>query len=104
MAETQKSDHAVLIIEHRIGHHLDSRARAFHRALERLFHCNNKPTYLAAQRRWTEVRRALRRYERIGGRPLTRAFTLYHLAEAQHLWARTKLVRLAAPTEGEKDG
>ena len=107
MTETQIADHDALrsfITERRIGRHLDSRARAFHRAVERLFHATDKPTYLAAQRRWTEVRRALRRYERVGGQPLNRTFMLYHLANAEQLWARIKLARLAAPTEGETNG
>ena len=108
MAETQTIDHSALIAEHRAGLQLDSRAKGFRRAVERLFHAKDSSAsnaaYLAAQRRWTELRRALRRYERIGGQPLKRAFMLYHLANAQQLWARINRTRLAAPTEGEKDG
>ncbi|KKM78020.1 hypothetical protein LCGC14_1364110 [marine sediment metagenome] len=94
MTDIQTTSHDALIAEHRMGLQLDSRARGFHRAVERLFHANNAPTYLVAQRRWAEVRRALRRYERIGGQPLNRTFMLYHLAEAQRLWARVKLPRI----------
>ena len=79
------------IVEHKAGLQLDSRARCFRRAVERLFHAKDgaatEATYLAAQRRWKELRRALRRYERIGGQPPNRTFMVYHLAEAQEVWA-----------------
>ena len=106
MAETQTDNYDALCTEWKIGLQLDSRARCFHRAVERLFHAKNstaaKASYLAAERRWTEVRRALRRYERIGGQPFNRTWMLYHLAEAQQLWACIKLKRWAAPTEGDE--
>lgn len=107
------ADPTAFIAEHRVGLQLDSRARCFRRAVERLFHAKDgaasEATYLAARRRWKELRRALQRYERVGGQPLNRAFMLYHLSEAQELWVsinesqqRPRLgIALAAPTTGE---
>ena len=71
---------------------LQDRARAFHRAMERLFHAMRTDgratgdpirTYQSCRRRWRELHRAA-----AYASAEDNVFTLYHLANARALWHR----------------
>lgn len=80
-----------------------SRAKGFHRAVERIWQAlrtddyatgDPRGSYLAAVRRWKEFDRARRRYGAAGGDIRTQGFVLYHLANAYSCWVK---LRLPAP-------
>ena len=83
---------------------MDSRAKGFHRAVERIGAVREgryfgtvpdlKQTVLRARRRWAEFRRAAARYAAVGGDLGGSTFTLYHLANAYRLWTQLRLPRL----------